>query len=87
MPLAIGKEVLDKARREGYAVPGFNTNNLEITQAILEVADELRAPVFIQVSDGARKYAGMENLANLVKDMASRTKVPVVLHLDLGADF
>ncbi|RTH10982.1 fructose-1,6-bisphosphate aldolase, class II [Thermus scotoductus] len=87
MPLAIGKEVLDKARREGYAVPGFNTNNLEITQAILEVADELRAPVFIQVSDGARKYAGMENLANLVKDMASRVRVPVVLHLDHGADF
>ncbi|WP_279165148.1 class II fructose-1,6-bisphosphate aldolase [Thermus scotoductus] len=87
MPLAIGKEVLDKARREGYAVPSFNTNNLEITQAILEVADELRAPVFIQVSDGARKYAGMENLANLVKDMASRVRVPVVLHLDHGADF
>ncbi|ULR40307.1 class II fructose-1,6-bisphosphate aldolase [Thermus sp. NEB1569] len=87
MPLAIGKEVLDKARREGYAVPGFNTNNLEITQAILEVAEEVRAPVFIQISDGARKYAGMENLANLVKDMASRTKVPVVLHLDHGADF
>ncbi|WP_019550318.1 class II fructose-1,6-bisphosphate aldolase [Thermus scotoductus] len=87
MPLAIGKEVLDKARREGYAVPGFNTNNLEITQAILEVAEEVRAPVFIQISDGARKYAGMENLANLVKDMASRVRVPVVLHLDHGADF
>lgn len=42
MPLVIGKEVLDKARREGYAVPSFNTNNLEITQAILEVAEELR---------------------------------------------
>jgi fructose-bisphosphate aldolase class II len=87
MPLVIGKEVLDKARREGYAVPSFNTNNLEITQAILEVAEEMRAPVFIQVSDGARKYAGMENLANLVKDMASRVSVPVVLHLDHGADF
>jgi fructose-bisphosphate aldolase class II len=49
MPLVIGKEVLDKARREGYAVPSFNTNNLEITQAILEVAEEMRAPVFIQL--------------------------------------
>ena len=87
MPLVIGKEVLDKARREGYAVPSFNTNNLEITQAILEVAEEVRAPVFIQVSDGARKYAGMETLANLVKDMAGRVRVPVVLHLDHGADF
>uniref|UniRef100_A0A831U4H8 Class II fructose-1,6-bisphosphate aldolase n=2 Tax=Thermus islandicus TaxID=540988 RepID=A0A831U4H8_9DEIN len=87
MPLVIGKEVLDRARREGYAVPSFNTNNLEITQAILEVAEEVRAPVFIQVSDGARKYAGMETLANLVKDMAGRVRVPVVLHLDHGADF
>ena len=87
MPLALGKDVLDKARREGYAVPSFNTNNLEITQAILETAEVLRAPVFIQVSDGARKYAGLENLSNLVHDMASRVSVPVVLHLDHGADY
>ncbi|MCL6569781.1 MAG: class II fructose-bisphosphate aldolase, partial [Meiothermus silvanus] len=51
MPLAIGKDVLDKARREGYAVPSFNTNNLETTQAILETAEEVGAPVFIQISD------------------------------------
>ena len=87
MPLVVGKQILDKARREGYAVPSFNTNNLEITQAILETAEALRAPVFIQVSDGARKYAGMENLSNLVRDMASRVSVPVALHLDHGADY
>ncbi|MGK0617301.1 class II fructose-1,6-bisphosphate aldolase [Meiothermus cerbereus] len=87
MPLAPGKDVLDKARREGYAVPSFNTNNLEITQAILETAEALKAPVFIQVSDGARKYAGLENLSNLVRDMANRVSVPVVLHLDHGADY
>ncbi len=87
MPLVIGKEILDKAKAGGYTVPSFNTNNLETTQAILETAERLRAPVFVQVSDGARKYAGMENLSNLVRDMASRVSVPVALHLDHGADY
>ncbi len=87
MPLVIGKEILDRAKEGGYAVPSFNTNNLETTQAILETAERMRAPVFIQVSDGARKYAGMENLSNLVRDMAGRVTVPVALHLDHGADY
>ncbi len=87
MPLVIGKEILDAAKSGGYAVPSFNTNNLETTQAILETAERMRAPVFIQISDGARKYGGMENLSNLVRDMAGRVSVPVALHLDHGADF
>ncbi len=87
MPLVIGKEILDKAKSGGYTVPSFNTNNLETTQAILETAEKMRAPVFVQVSDGARKYAGMENLSNLVRDMANRVSVPVALHLDHGADY
>ena len=87
MPLVIGKEILDKAKDGGYAVPSFNTSNLETTQAILDTAERLRAPVIVQVSDSARKYAGTENLANLVRDMASRTSVPVALHLDHGADY
>ena len=87
MPLVTGKDILDAAAERGYAVPAFNTSNLETTQAILGVADELRAPVLVQVSDSARKYAGMENLANMVRDMASRTRVPVALHLDHGADY
>lgn len=87
MPLVTGKEILDTAAREGYAVPAFNTSNLETTQAILTVAERLGAPVLLQVSDSARKYAGLENLANLVRDMASRTRTPVALHLDHGADY
>jgi len=87
MPLVTGKAILDRAAAEGYAVPSFNTNNLEMTQAIINTAAELRAPVLVQVSDSAGKYAGMENLANLVRDMASRADVPVALHLDHGADY
>src|SRR5688500_10079484 len=87
MPLVTGKEILDKAKSGGYLVPSFNTNNLETTQAILESAEAMRAPVFIQVSNGARKYAGAETLAYLVRDMASRVSVPVALHLDHGDGF
>lgn len=87
MPLVPGKEILDKAKSGGYLVPSFNTNNLETTQAILESAEAMRAPVFIQVSNGARKYAGAETLAYLVRDMASRVSVPVALHLDHGDGF
>lgn len=87
MPLVPGKEILDKAKSGGYLVPSFNTNNLETTQAILESAEAKRAPVFIQVSNGARKYAGAETLAYLVRDMANRVSVPVALHLDHGDGF
>lgn len=87
MPLTTGKEILDRAAAVGYGVPSFNTSNLETTQAILNVAELVGAPVLIQVSDSAAKYAGRENLANLVRDMASRVRVPVALHLDHGADY
>src|SRR5687768_7405271 len=87
MPLAAGKAILEAAARGGYAVPSFNTNNLETTQAVLTAAEDLRAPVFLQVSDSARRYAGLETLANLVRDMASRVRVPAALRLDHGADY
>lgn len=87
MALETGKAILDRAAGAGYAVPSFNTSNLETTQAILTVAENVGAPVLIQVSDSAAKYAGRETLANLVCDMASRVRVPVALHLDHGADF
>lgn len=87
MPLDTGKAILDRAAWGGYAVPSFNTSNLETTQAILTVAENVAAPVLIQVSDSAAKYAGRETLANLVRDMASRARVPVALHLDHGASY
>ncbi|HWG84884.1 MAG TPA: class II fructose-bisphosphate aldolase, partial [Deinococcales bacterium] len=58
MPLVTGGVILNAARAGRYGVGSFNTNNLEITQAILEVAEEQKSPVLVQISEGARKYAG-----------------------------
>ena len=78
--------VLSKAKRRGYAVGAFNVHNLEFLQAILEAATEEKAPVIIQTSEGAIHYAGMENIAALVRNMAKKMKTPVVFHLDHGRD-
>ncbi len=87
MPLVIGKEILAAAKEGGYTVPSFNTNNLETTQAILDTAEKMRAPVFVQLSNSALGYGGPETLPNLVRDMASRVSVPVALHLDHGSSY
>ena len=87
MPLVSGTEIFKAARQGGYAVGGFNTNNLEWTQALLEAAQAKNAPVLIQTSMGAAKYMGgykvVKNLVeNLIESM--NITVPVVLHLDHG---
>lgn len=87
MPLVTTKELLDKAMREKYAVGAFNANNIEMVQAIIEAAEEENAPVILQASQGAIKYAGLENVAAIVKNAAAMSKVPVALHLDHGTDY
>ncbi|MFC6616396.1 class II fructose-1,6-bisphosphate aldolase [Deinococcus radiophilus] len=84
--LVTGKEILVPAREGKYGVPAFNTNNMEITQAIIHTAEKLEAPVMVQMSEGAIKYGG-QDLANIVKDMAQRAKIPVALHLDHGSSY
>lgn len=79
------KQVLQKADRGGYAVPAFNINNLEITQAVMDAAIKLKSPVILQTSEGAIEYAGLEYLVAMVR-VAAKAKVPVVLHLDHGKD-
>lgn len=79
------KQVLAKADRGGYAVPAFNINNLEITQAVMDAAVKLKSPVILQTSEGAIEYAGMEYLKALVY-VAAKANVPVVFHLDHGKD-
>ncbi len=87
MPLATSKEVLLKARAEGYAVGAFNLNNMEMAQAIVQAAEEEKSPVIIQASQGAIKYAGLEMITAMAKVLADNASVPVVLHLDHGTDY
>ncbi|MBP8718769.1 MAG: class II fructose-bisphosphate aldolase, partial [Candidatus Atribacteria bacterium] len=87
MPLVTSKEILIDAQKNHYAVGAFNANNMEIVQAIIETAEEERAPVIVQASQGAIKYAGLEMIVSMVKELAERTFIPVVLHLDHGTDY
>lgn len=87
MPLVSGSEIFKEARKNGYAIGAYNTNNLEWTQAILQSAQEKNAPVLIQTSMGAAKYMGgyklvVDMVNNLIDSM--NITVPVVLHLDHG---
>jgi len=87
MPLVTSKEMLTRAMKESYAVGAFNANNLEMIQGILEAAEEEQAPVILQASQGAIKYAGLANIAALVTNGAKEARIPVALHLDHGTDF
>jgi len=84
MPLVASFDLLRKARAGGYAIGGFNVNNMEIVQGIVEAAAELRSPVILQVSAGARKYARPAFLSHMVKAAIESTGVTVALHLDHG---
>ncbi|TSC55693.1 MAG: fructose-bisphosphate aldolase, class II [Parcubacteria group bacterium Gr01-1014_18] len=81
--LVSGKSVLQKAQEGRYAVGAFNVNNLEILRAVIEAAVEKKSPVFIQTSEGAIDYAGIEYLSRMIK-VAAKAPVSVVMHLDHG---
>ena len=87
MPLVTGKELLQSALENHYAVGAFNANNMEQIQAIIEAAEVERAPVILQASQGAIRYGGLELVTAMVKTMGNLATVPVVLHLDHGPDF
>lgn len=75
--------LLQRARRQHFAVPAFNINNLEILKAVIDAAVELHSPVIVQTSEGAIEYAGMDYLIAMVQ-VAARAKLPIVLHVDHG---
>ncbi|MCD7773997.1 MAG: class II fructose-1,6-bisphosphate aldolase [Clostridiales bacterium] len=87
MPLVTTTEMFKKAYEGGYAIGAFNVNNMEIIQGITEAAQELNAPLILQVSAGARKYANHTYLTKLVEAAVIETGLPIALHLDHGADF
>ena len=87
MGLVNTKEMLKKAYNEGYAVGAFNVNNMEIIQGITEACQEMKSPVILQVSAGARKYAKHKYLVKLVEAAVEETNIPIALHLDHGDTF
>ena len=88
MALVTTKEMFKKAYDGGYAVGAFNVNNMEIVQGITEAAGELKSPVILQVSKGARAYANHTYLVKLVEAaVAENPDIPIALHLDHGDSF
>ena len=88
MPIVTSTELFKKAYDGGYAIGAFNINNMEIVQGITDAAAELKSPVILQASQGARKYANSVYRVKLVEAAAElHQELPIVLHLDHGADF
>jgi len=84
MPLVSGKLLFEKANEFGFAIGAFNFSNMEFLKAILEAAEEEEAPVFVQTTESAIKYAGIEYLSGMVHMVKDRYSVPFALHLDHG---
>ena len=87
MALVTTKSMFEKALKNDYAVGAFNVNNMEIIQGIVEAAQEENAPLILQVSAGARKYAKPAYLLKLVEAAILDTGLDIALHLDHGEDF
>jgi len=87
MPLVTSSELFKKAYEGNYAVGAFNVNNMEIIQGIVDAAKEENAPLILQVSAGARKYAKHIYLMKLIEAAVEDSGLPICLHLDHGEDF
>ena len=82
--LVSAKTLLDKANKNYYAVPALNTSNLEITKAIVKAGIALKSPLILQTTPSAIKYAGLRELACIIKSIAYNVDIPIALHLDHG---
>jgi len=85
MPLVSMRQLLDHAAENGYGIPAFNVNNLEQVQAVMSAAAEVNAPVILQASAGARKYAGEAFIKHLIQAaVEAYPQIPLVMHQDHG---
>lgn len=87
MPLVSTKEMFEKAYAGGYAIGAFNVNNMETVQGIVDAAKQTNAPLILQVSSGARKYAKHVYLYHLIQAAIEDSGLPIALHLDHGDSF
>ncbi len=87
MPLVTSKKMLEDAQKGNYAVGAFNAENMEMIKAIIQAAEELRAPVMIQTTPSTVKYGTLETFFGMVSAEAGKATVPVCLHLDHGSSF
>jgi tagatose 1,6-diphosphate aldolase GatY/KbaY len=87
MPLVTSKELLLAAQKGRYAIPAFNSENMEMAMAIVKVANEMRSPVIIQTTSSTVKYSSLKTYQHLIKSLAEQVDIPVVMHLDHGNSF
>ena len=87
MPLVTSEQMLMEAQKGGYAVGAFNVENMEMVKAVIEAAEEMKAPVMLQTTPSTVKYGTLETYVGIVAAEASRAAVPVCLHLDHGSSF
>lgn len=87
MSLVTSKEMLFEAQKGKYAVGAFNVENMEMVKAVIEAAEELKAPVMLQTTPSTVKYGGLDTYFAMVSTEAKKADVPVCLHLDHGSSF
>ncbi len=87
MPITTFKDMLLKAQKGGYAVGAFNVENMEMAQAVVSAAEELKSPVIIQTTPSTVRYAGVDTYFGMISAIAKNATVPVAVHLDHGSDF
>lgn len=87
MPLVTSEKMLLDAQKGNYAVGAFNVENMEMVKAVIQAAEEIKAPVMLQTTPSTVKYGSLETFAGIVKAEAAKATVPVCLHLDHGSSF